>query len=116
MKRLLPLIVAVALLVTCAFVGCSATAQAHRTVSQDTAEQRTYNHFNHLCGTVAWGWTWCWRRVVDLSSAPLGDHSWQVRYTWNEAKIGTLYACGIIVQYYTHTGTWTYMQGPSCVA
>jgi hypothetical protein len=39
-----------------------------------------------------------------------------VRYTWNEAKIGTLYGCGIIVQYYTHTGTWTYMKGPSCVA
>jgi hypothetical protein len=90
-------------------------AEAHRYHTSDYVKSQVYDKYNHLCGTVAWGWTWCWRRQVDLSASAYGDHSWQVRYTWDEAKPGTLYGCGILVQVYDHAPmSYTTLKGPSC--
>jgi hypothetical protein len=115
MHKRLTSVLALALIAISASIA-PAPADAHRLYTSSHAENEVYRKYNHLCGTVAWGWTWCLNRLVDLSSAPLGDHSWQVRYTWNEAKIGTTYGCGLVAQFYTHTQSISIIRGPSCAA
>ena len=105
----------VTLAAAASFAVAAPAAQAHLAVGSHTAEMEVYNKHKWRCGSTAWGTTWC-LRFVSLTSQqhPNYPHSYEVRLTWNEAKIGTTYACGLLALYNTHTRQSFVTKGPSC--
>jgi hypothetical protein len=89
-----------------ALLLCSpAPAGAHRPFAAWQAQEQVYNIWHSHCGN---GWAWfCVNPNVMLSTVAVGDHSWQVWYTWQEARFDYLpnsRACRVVVRVNGHVG------------
>jgi hypothetical protein len=80
-----------------------APANAHRAYPSWGAEDHVYTLWNSHCGN---GSTWiCINRKLTMRSAAVGDHSWAVYYSWQEARVDLLPAsrwCDVYVRDDTH--------------
>jgi hypothetical protein len=107
---------ALAAVAVSAVLTMATPAQAHR-YPYDAWQARgtVYNLWNAHCGN---GDTWvCVNRQLQLTSAPVGEHSWAVYYSWYEARIwgGDRRWCDVYVRYDAHIGAVVQMyQNETC--